>query len=85
MKKLFITLMICASTISVVVAQNGISISNFSAENVSSSELLITVDYRFSRKISTKGMIIQAFPVMKEGKANYKGALFESHSSFSLA
>ncbi len=80
MKKLFITLMICASTISVVVAQNGISISNFSAENVSSSELLITVDYRFSRKISTKGMIIQAFPVMKEGKANYKGVLFESHS-----
>jgi len=79
MKKLFIILMIGVSTISVIKAQGGISISNFNAENVSNIELLISVDYSFSREIDTKDMVIQAFPVMKHGKANYKSVLFESH------
>ncbi len=79
MKKLFIRLMICVSTVGIIEAQEGISISNFNAENVSNSELLISVDYRFSREIDTKDMFIQAFPVMNNGKANYRSVLFERH------
>ncbi len=93
MKKLFIALIISISTIGAMKAQGGISISNFNAEKTSNSELLVTVDYSFSREVDTKNMVIQAFPIMKNGKANYKAVNFDSqglevgdhHASFKIS
>ncbi|EAR01998.1 hypothetical protein [Maribacter sp. HTCC2170] len=72
MKNLFITLIICVSTIGVVEAQGGISFSNFNAEKISNSELLISIDYVLSEEMESKEIFIQANPVLKDGRNIYK-------------
>ncbi|MCW5515430.1 hypothetical protein [Muriicola sp. Z0-33] len=79
MKSLLLTILMSITAMSFIQAQGGISIHNFNAENLSSSEIEVSVEYSFSREVDTKGMVIRAFPVMADGKANYRDVLLESH------
>ncbi len=77
MKNLVITLIICVSTLGVATAQEEVSISNFSAEKISSSELLISVDYSLTKETDSKDIFIQANPVMKDGRFIYKEVVID--------
>lgn len=69
--------MIGVSSIGIVTAQKGISISNFIAEKISSSELLISVDYSLTKETDSKDIFIQANPVMKDGRFIYKEVIID--------
>lgn len=60
--------MICVSTIAVVKAQEKISISNFRVEDVSDSEINVTVDYKYVGQTG-KEFSIYAYPQNGEGKS----------------
>lgn len=77
MKKFILTLIISIITIGVIEAQEGISISNFNAEHISNSELLISINYILSEEIDSKDIFIQANPVMKDGRNIYKEVLID--------
>lgn len=72
MNKLYFILLIGIITINTIEAQKKFSISNFSADNISESEIVITVDYSYSGETDSKGIFIQANPVMKDGRYIYK-------------
>jgi hypothetical protein len=72
MNKLYFTLLIIIVSINTIEAQKKISISNFSANDISDSELLITVDYSYSGETDSKEIFLQANPVMIDGRYIYK-------------
>jgi len=49
-----------------------ISISNFMADHISDSELIVTVDYSFNGKTGSKDIYIHAFPEMEDGSYNFR-------------
>ena len=77
MKKLILTLIISITIIGVIEAQEGISLSNFNAEKISNSELLISINYVLSEEIDSKDIFIQANPVMKDGRNIYKSVVID--------
>ncbi len=77
MKKLILTLIISITIIGIIEAQEGISLSNFNAEKISNSELLISINYVLSEEIDSKDIFIQANPVMKDGRNIYKSVVID--------
>lgn len=75
MKNLIITLIISITTIATIEAQEGIRLSNFNAEKISNTELLISINYVLSEELDSKDIFIQANPVTKGGRNIYKEAV----------
>lgn len=77
MNKLYFILLFGIITIYTIEAQKNFSIGNFSADDISDSELSITVDYSYAGEADLENIFIYAVPQDNNGKVFFKDVLME--------